>query len=95
MNKCLMFGIIDLFFYDFHFSCDDGYYGDPSTPGGRCDPCNCNPEGSVGLNCGNDGRCVCLPGITGDKCDQCQPRYAVDGGVCVCKSIDLLLILYK
>ena len=39
----------------------------------------------MGLNCGNDGRCVCLPGITGVKCDQCQLRYAVDGGVCVCK----------
>ena len=67
------------------FSCAPSYYGDPSTPGGSCQMCNCNPEGSVGLNCDLRGRCVCLPGILGDKCDQCGPRSAVVKGACICK----------
>ncbi|XP_053394147.1 laminin subunit alpha-2-like isoform X2 [Mercenaria mercenaria] len=63
--------------------CAEGYYGDPSTPGDTCRPCNCNPEGSVLAQCDYRGICQCLPGIKGDKCDQCQPRYAVVKGSCI------------
>ncbi|KAL4235534.1 Laminin subunit alpha-2 [Mactra antiquata] len=62
--------------------CKSGYYGNPTQPGGKCEPCNCNSEGSVLEQCNNDGICQCLPGIEGDKCDQCQPRYAVIQGQC-------------
>ncbi|XP_078319283.1 laminin subunit alpha-2-like isoform X3 [Crassostrea virginica] len=64
-------------------SCADGYYGNPRQSGGRCLPCDCNPEGSVSSSCNFQGQCRCLPGITGDKCDGCQPRYAVEDGRCV------------
>ncbi|XP_062614987.1 laminin subunit alpha lam-3-like [Saccostrea cucullata] len=64
-------------------SCAEGYYGDPRQPGGHCLPCDCNPEGSVSTLCNARGQCQCLPGITGEKCDGCQPRYAVENGKCV------------
>lgn len=67
------------------YSCAEGYYGNPRRGGGRCKPCNCNPQGSVTSRCDDNGRCVCLSGISGDRCDECQPRYAVENGICICK----------
>ncbi|XP_033738423.1 laminin subunit alpha-2-like isoform X2 [Pecten maximus] len=64
-------------------SCADGFYGNPTDVGGACVPCDCNKEGSVSGRCDNNGRCLCLPGIMGEKCDSCQPRYAVVDGSCV------------
>lgn len=64
-------------------SCADGYYGNPRQAGGQCLPCDCNPEGSVSSSCNFQGQCRCLPEITGDKCDGCQPRHAVEDGRCV------------
>ncbi|XP_048757989.2 laminin subunit alpha-2-like isoform X2 [Ostrea edulis] len=64
-------------------SCAEGYYGNPRQPSGKCQPCKCNPQGSVSTICNARGQCQCLPGITGDKCDGCQPRYAVEDGQCV------------
>jgi hypothetical protein len=46
----------------------------------------------VSAFCNARGQCQCLPGITGDKCDGCQPRYAVEDGKCVCKFIDTSLL---
>jgi len=31
--------------------------------------------GSADLQCDRSGRCRCKPGVTGDKCDQCQPNF--------------------
>ncbi|XP_074522167.1 usherin [Halichoeres trimaculatus] len=44
------------------------------NPGlGRCQPCACDPSGSVNGSCHPDsGLCVCKLLVTGDKCDQCQ-----------------------
>uniref|UniRef100_A0A8C1KJY5 Laminin, gamma 1 n=1 Tax=Cyprinus carpio TaxID=7962 RepID=A0A8C1KJY5_CYPCA len=53
--------------------CLDNYYRDPS--GQRCLSCSCNPVGSLSTQCDNTGRCSCKPGVTGDKCDRCQPGY--------------------
>ncbi|XP_074858922.1 laminin subunit gamma-2 [Carettochelys insculpta] len=43
--------------------------------GEACLPCNCDPTGSLGLQCDNYGRCSCKPGVRGDKCDSCQPGF--------------------
>ncbi|KAG7273400.1 hypothetical protein CRUP_037462 [Coryphaenoides rupestris] len=31
--------------------------------------------GSLSTQCARGGRCSCKPGVTGDKCDRCQPGY--------------------
>ncbi|XP_030219656.1 laminin subunit gamma-1 [Gadus morhua] len=53
--------------------CLDDYYRDQS--GDRCLPCGCSPVGSLSTQCATGGRCSCKPGVTGDKCDRCQPGY--------------------
>ncbi|KAM3600568.1 uncharacterized protein V6R79_025240 [Siganus canaliculatus] len=40
-----------------------------------CQPCNCNINGSVSLQCDADGRCACRFGVTGEKCDTCQAGF--------------------
>jgi len=37
--------------------------------------CDCNPEGSESLQCGEDGQCPCKDGVHGMKCDQCEENY--------------------
>ena len=32
-------------------------------------------SGSTELQCSVDGKCRCKPGVTGDKCDQCEANY--------------------
>uniref|UniRef100_UPI0037E7E888 usherin n=1 Tax=Semicossyphus pulcher TaxID=241346 RepID=UPI0037E7E888 len=53
--------------------CQDMFFG--FNPGlGRCQPCACEPSGSVNGSCHPDsGVCVCKLLVTGDKCDLCQP----------------------
>lgn len=82
------------FIFSNTFSCADGYYGNPRSLDGSCKPCSCNLEGSVSSRCDSRGICVCLPGISGDKCNQCQPRYAVENGVCICKSSFIFILHY-
>ncbi|KAK2920361.1 hypothetical protein Q8A73_002565 [Channa argus] len=54
--------------------CRDMFFG--FNPGlGRCQPCACDPVGSVNGSCHPDtGMCVCKLLVTGDKCDACRPR---------------------
>lgn len=40
-----------------------------------CLPCNCNINGSLSLQCDVEGRCACRVGVTGEKCDTCQPGF--------------------
>lgn len=35
----------------------------------------CVPLGSESPQCDNRGVCACKPGVTGEKCDRCQPGY--------------------
>ncbi|XP_039982949.1 usherin [Xiphias gladius] len=53
--------------------CHEIFFG--FNPGlGRCQPCACDPVGSVNGSCHPDtGVCVCKLLVTGDKCDLCQP----------------------
>uniref|UniRef100_A0A667ZN39 Usherin n=1 Tax=Myripristis murdjan TaxID=586833 RepID=A0A667ZN39_9TELE len=52
--------------------CHDMYYG--FNPGlGRCQPCSCDPLGSVNGSCHPDsGVCLCKLLVAGDRCDECQ-----------------------
>ncbi|KAL3869140.1 hypothetical protein ACJMK2_041857 [Sinanodonta woodiana] len=63
--------------------CAPGYFGNPLVVGGICKPCNCNKEGSLDTSCDLSGQCVCLPGISGKRCDYCQLRHAVEEGRCI------------
>ncbi|TDH17235.1 hypothetical protein EPR50_G00006290 [Perca flavescens] len=53
--------------------CREMFFG--FNPGlGRCQPCACDPVGSVNSSCHPDsGVCVCKPLVTGERCDMCQP----------------------
>ena len=62
--------------------CMDGFYGNPSalvteqTHGKGCTACECDSNGSRSSSCNKaTGKCQCLPGVGGDKCDQCLPQY--------------------
>ena len=37
--------------------------------------CDCNPLGSVSLNCDDHGLCDCKENVVGDKCDQCAEEH--------------------
>ncbi|KAK2718943.1 laminin subunit beta-1-like [Artemia franciscana] len=62
--------------------CDDNYYGNPDTPGGRCQPCNCNGNIDLGRpgNCDAiTGQCLqCLFNTDGFDCGVCQPGFYGD-----------------
>lgn len=51
-------------------ACDFGYFGYP-----LCSGCDCNPDGSINLQCNNSGQCPCKPNVTGEKCDSCAPGF--------------------
>nr|XP_060630471.1 laminin subunit gamma-2 [Anolis sagrei ordinatus] len=53
--------------------CKEGFYRQRDQNG--CVACNCNPTGSVGAQCNNQGRCHCKSGVRGDKCDRCQHNF--------------------
>ena len=41
-----------------------------------CLPCNCQPIGSLDVGCDAEGRCRCLAGVVGFKCERCASRAA-------------------
>ncbi|XP_019328886.1 PREDICTED: laminin subunit alpha-1 [Aptenodytes forsteri] len=64
--------------------CSLGYYGDPQLPGGSCHLCQCNPSGSVHVNCDRaTGQCLCKQGVTGQLCEECEPRHLLVEDECV------------
>ncbi|XP_045150594.1 laminin subunit alpha-2 isoform X3 [Echinops telfairi] len=64
--------------------CAPGYTGNPSSPGGSCQECECDPHGSLPVPCDPvTGLCTCRPGATGQKCDGCQHWHAREGAECV------------
>lgn len=75
--------------------CDDGYYGNPLVPGGRCQPCSCsnNIDPSNIGNCDRlTGRCLaCMFNTAGFSCERCKTGYYGDALTrnCTGKSIFL------
>lgn len=46
--------------------------------------CDCDFRGTEGPGCDKaSGRCLCRPGLTGPRCDQCQRGYCDRAPVCV------------
>ncbi|NXW31629.1 LAMA2 protein, partial [Phaetusa simplex] len=64
--------------------CSSGYTGNPQTPGGSCQECECDRYGSLPVPCDRvTGQCTCKPGFTGWKCVGCEHRHARDGMKCI------------
>uniref|UniRef100_A0A672UU06 Laminin subunit alpha-2 n=1 Tax=Strigops habroptila TaxID=2489341 RepID=A0A672UU06_STRHB len=64
--------------------CSSGYMGNPQTPGGSCQECECDQYGSLPVPCDPvTGQCTCKPGFTGWKCAGCEHRHARDGMKCI------------
>uniref|UniRef100_A0AAY4A6X9 Laminin subunit alpha-1 n=1 Tax=Denticeps clupeoides TaxID=299321 RepID=A0AAY4A6X9_9TELE len=64
--------------------CAVGYYGNPSEPGGRCEPCQCSGTGSLHQVCDSlTGKCECKVGVTGHTCDECEARHVLIEEQCV------------
>lgn len=59
--------------------CDKNFYRE----GNFCEPCNCNPYGTLpGTDCIN-GTCQCKEGFRGVKCDKCvNEREFIKNGIC-------------
>uniref|UniRef100_A0A8C5LFF2 Laminin subunit alpha-2 n=1 Tax=Jaculus jaculus TaxID=51337 RepID=A0A8C5LFF2_JACJA len=63
--------------------CAPGYTGSPSSPGGSCQECECDPYGSLPVPCDSvTGLCTCRPGATGRKCDGCEHGHARSKYLC-------------
>ncbi|MXQ94574.1 hypothetical protein E5288_WYG008704 [Bos mutus] len=61
--------------------CPDRTYGDAAA---GCRACDCDFRGTEGPGCDKaSGRCLCRPGLTGPRCDQCQRGYCDRAPVCV------------
>ncbi|CAH6789695.1 laminin subunit beta-3 [Phodopus roborovskii] len=61
--------------------CPDQTHGDVAT---GCRACDCDFRGTEGPGCDKaSGRCLCRPGVTGPRCDQCQRGYCNRYPVCV------------
>lgn len=72
--------------------CSPGYTGNPQTPGGSCQECECDQYGSMPVPCDPaTGVCTCKPGFTGWKCAGCEHRYARDGMKCTCTYTNKIL----
>lgn len=61
--------------------CPDRTYGEAAT---GCRACDCDFRGTQGPGCDKgSGRCLCRPGLTGPRCDQCQRGFCDRYPVCV------------
>ncbi|XP_068087628.1 laminin subunit alpha-2 isoform X4 [Hyperolius riggenbachi] len=62
--------------------CAEGYFGQPSVPGGSCKRCPCNDNldlSTPGCCDSETGACrICKPGMTGEYCDKCADGYFGD-----------------
>lgn len=64
--------------------CATGYYGIPDAVNGRCEKCDCDPNGIVSNECDElTGQCNCKAGVTGRRCDRCSENKSIlENGHC-------------
>ena len=56
--------------------CDQCQAGFWNLTSSGCQPCNCNPAGSQGIECDEmTGQCMSKPNVMGLKADTCKPGY--------------------
>ncbi|XP_065313132.1 laminin subunit gamma-1-like isoform X2 [Gordionus sp. m RMFG-2023] len=58
--------------------CKENYYEGVSPSGlsdRSCEPCGCDPIGSLGMQCNSLGKCPCKTGVAGDKCNVCAANF--------------------
>ncbi|TGZ57822.1 hypothetical protein CRM22_009869 [Opisthorchis felineus] len=56
------------------YECAPGFFN--LTSGKGCEPCQCDPTGSVSDKCDAiTGQCQCKPDRSGRKCDRCRPTF--------------------
>ncbi|KAI4872562.1 hypothetical protein NFI96_023212, partial [Prochilodus magdalenae] len=67
-------------------NCKEGFYH--QRAGENCQPCYCNPAGSVGEECSSRGQCVCKPGAQGSRCDRCANGAPVTAQGCGSQRLD-------
>ena len=53
--------------------CKDYYFR--TSTANACEPCDCDPIGSISLSCDDKGKCKCQIGVTGEKCDKCDDGF--------------------
>ncbi|NXD77656.1 LAMB3 protein, partial [Halcyon senegalensis] len=60
--------------------CPDRHYGDVRA---GCTECDCDFQGTEAVGCDKTtGRCLCRPGVTGPRCDQCQRGHCSSYPAC-------------
>lgn len=59
--------------FDFWFFFQSGFFGLQSGRG--CRACGCSQSGSLSESCDEEGRCQCVEGVAGVKCDHCSRGY--------------------
>lgn len=53
--------------------------------------CGCG-SGAIYVSCTDDGVCNCTTGVVGDKCDQCDINYFIDGTQCNGKHMHIYVV---
>lgn len=85
------------------YRCADGYYGNPTVPGGTCVPCNCsgNVDPLEAGHCDSvTGECLkCLWNTDGAHCERCADGFygdAVTAKNCrgECVSNEVIAVIY-
>lgn len=57
--------------------------------------CNCDPMGSVSMQCHSNGTCHCRQGFVGYKCDKCELNYFHDRATHQCEECPVCYGLVK
>jgi hypothetical protein len=52
--------------------------------------CDCDSQGSIGVSCDNEGKCMCKPNFMGTRCDKCKEGLY---NFPICEGILLLFII--